>query len=241
MGLRTQRQGIDAEALKARFYPQTTIDTSEGEHRVGEGTSPARAEVVAAREALLAARGQVDEELVRLEASARAAVDIRAKVRRNPVKAAGLAAGAGFLAVGGPKRLFRRAKRAVMGPAEPLPKSMLPKEIDAALGKLGDDGDRVRGTIEREFARYLDDRAEERKSRDLTGTLSALAAVRRQAVRDAIREGPGGAAADARCQAATASSWTRSARGAPGTASRADRGATGTRDACGPRRHHGRW
>jgi hypothetical protein len=141
---------------------------------VGEGTSPARPSVVAAREALLAARGSLDEELLRLEASGRAAVDIKAKVKRNPVKAAGLAAGAGFVVVGGPQRLFRRAKRAVMGPEEPLPKSMLPKDIEKQLKKLGTDGDRVRGTIEREFARYLDDKAEERKSRDLTGVIAAL-------------------------------------------------------------------
>ena len=112
---------------------------------MGEGTSAARAEVLAARAQVLAAREALDEELVRLEASARAAVDIPAKIKRNPVKTAGLAAGAGFLAVGGPKRVFRRAKRAVMGPEEPLPTSMLPKEIDAALGSLGTDGERVRG------------------------------------------------------------------------------------------------
>jgi hypothetical protein len=141
---------------------------------VGEGTSPARPSVVAAHEALLAARGSLDEELVRLEASARAAVDIKAKVRRHPVKSAGIAAGAGFVAIGGPKRLFRRAKRAVFGPQEPLPKSMLPKEIEKQLKKLGSDGDRVRGTIEREFARYLDDKAEERKSRDLTAVVASL-------------------------------------------------------------------
>ena len=143
---------------------------------MGEGTSPARPSVVAAREALLAARGSLDEEILRLEASARAAVDVRAKIRNNPVKAAGLAAGAGFLAVGGPRRLFRRARRAVMGPQEPLPKSMLPREIEKQLRKLGSDGDRVRGTIEREFARYLDDKAEERKGRDIGAVVAMLLA-----------------------------------------------------------------
>ena len=123
---------------------------------MGEGTSAARAEVLVARAQVLAAREALDEELVRLEASARAAVDIPAKIKRNPGKTAGLAAGAGFLAIGGPKRVFRRAKRAVRGPEEPLPTSMLPKEIDAALGSLGTDGDRVRGVIEREFASYLE-------------------------------------------------------------------------------------
>ena len=141
---------------------------------MGEGTSPARPAVVAAREALMASRATLDTELVNLEASARAAVDIPAKIKRNPVKAAGLAAGAGFLVVGGPQRLFRRARTAVFGPPEPLPKSMLPKQIDKAIGKLGTDGEKVRGTLEREFAAYLDEKAEDRKKRDLTGALAAL-------------------------------------------------------------------
>jgi len=123
---------------------------------------------------LLESRASLDEELVRLEAAARAAVDIPAKVRRHPVKAAGLAAGAGFVVVGGPKRLFRRAKAAVFGPPEPMPTSMLPKEIDKALGKLGDDGARVRGTIEREFAAFLEERAPQRRRDSLMGDVRGL-------------------------------------------------------------------
>ena len=76
-GPHASRAGIDTEALKARFWPQTTIDTTKETHRVGEGTIAARADVLAARDAL-------DGELDRLEASARAAVDIPAKVKRNP-------------------------------------------------------------------------------------------------------------------------------------------------------------
>ena len=104
---------------------------------MGARTDAARAEVVAARD-------QFDGELVRLEASARSAVDIPAKVRREPAKTAGLAAGAGFVLLGGPQRLFRRAKRAVRGPGDPMPKQMLPGEIDKELRKLGSDGDKVR-------------------------------------------------------------------------------------------------
>ncbi len=144
---------------------------------MGEGTSGPRPAVVDAREALLASRASLDEELVRLEASARAAADIPAKIRRNPIKAAGLAAGAGFVVVGGPRRLFRRAKTAVFGPPEPLPTSMLPKEIDKALGKLGSDGEKVRGTIEREFASYLEETAPQRRNRDLVGMLAGIASL----------------------------------------------------------------
>jgi hypothetical protein len=134
---------------------------------VGEGKESARAQV-------LAARALLDEELVQLEASARAAVDIPAKARRNPVKTAGVAAGAGFMLLGGPGRVFRGARNAIFGKPDPLPKSMLPGEIDAALRALGGDGDRVRGTLEREFARYLADKAPERRERDLSGTFASL-------------------------------------------------------------------
>lgn len=140
---------------------------------MGEGTTAARSEVLAAREAL-------DEELVRLEASFRAAIDVPAKVRKNPVKAAGLAAGAGFVAFGGPKKVFRRAKRAVFGAEAPLPESMLPDEIEARLKRMGTDGDRVRGLVEREFASYLRERGPEHRRRDLsrTGMILLVAALR---------------------------------------------------------------
>ena len=134
---------------------------------MGEGTAAARAEVLAARKAF-------DDELIQLEASARAAVDIPAKVRRSPVKAAGVAAGVGFVAVGGPRRVFRRAKRAVFGPEEPLPERMLPEEIEKALKRMGGDGARVRGLLEREFTDYLRTSEKERRSRDLGAVVVGL-------------------------------------------------------------------
>jgi hypothetical protein len=33
-----------------------------------------------------------------------------------------------------------------------MPKAMLPEEIERTLRSLGDDGDRVRGALERDFA-----------------------------------------------------------------------------------------
>jgi hypothetical protein len=141
---------------------------------VGEGTESARAEVLAARAEVQAARGQLDEELVRLEAAARAAVDVKAKVRRSPGKAAGAVAAAGFVLAGGPKRVLRGARNAVFGKPAALPTSMLPKDIDKALRALGEDGDKVRGAIERDFARYLEEKAPEIRSRDLPGSLAKL-------------------------------------------------------------------
>ena len=141
---------------------------------MGEGTESARPEVLAARAEVLAARGQLEQELVRLEASARAAVDVKAKIRRSPAKAAGAAAGAGFLLVGGPRRVFRRTRNAIFGAPTPLPESMLPKDIDAALKALGPDGTKVRGAIERDFAKYLQEKTPELRARDLSGSVAKL-------------------------------------------------------------------
>jgi hypothetical protein len=134
---------------------------------VGTRTDAAHAEAVAAREAL-------GEELIRLEAAGRAAIDIPARARREPVKVVGSAAGAAFLLFGGPRRILRGLRRAVFGPDADLPKSMLPDEVDKALRKLGSDGDKVRATLEREFADYLEAKAPARRERDLTGTAAGL-------------------------------------------------------------------
>jgi len=134
---------------------------------VGARTDAARAEVVARRQLLLV-------EVDRLEAAGRSAIDIPAKIRRAPGKTVALAAGTAFLVLGGPKRSFRAARRAIFGPTAELPKSMLPAQIDKALRSLGDDGDRVRGVLEREFVDYLDKNKGARESRDLSGTIAEL-------------------------------------------------------------------
>jgi hypothetical protein len=134
---------------------------------VGARTDAARAEVLAARSGL-------DEELVRLEASGRAAVDIPARLKREPAKVLGAAGGAAFLLLGGPKRLLRSARMALNGGKEPLPKSMLPPEVEKTLKKLGPDGEKVRGTLEREFASYLDEKAPERRERDLGAVAAGI-------------------------------------------------------------------
>jgi len=134
---------------------------------VGTRTDAALAQVVAAR-------ADLDAELDRLEAAGRAAVDIPAKVKREPVKAAGVAAGAAFLALGGPKRLFRRVKTAIRGEEDPLPSELLPDEINKVLKKLGSDGKKVQVTLDKEFAKYLDDRAKERKKEGVVAAVVAL-------------------------------------------------------------------
>jgi hypothetical protein len=134
---------------------------------VGARTDAARAEV-------LAARAGLDEELVRLEAAGRAAVDIPARLRREPAKVLGAAGGAAFLLLGGPKRVFKGVRQAILGEKADLPKSMLPPEIEKTLKKLGPDGEKVRATLEREFADYLDEKAPQRRERDLGATAAVL-------------------------------------------------------------------
>jgi hypothetical protein len=134
---------------------------------VGARTDAARAEVVAQRQVLL-------DEVVRLEAAGRSAIDIPAKIRRAPGKTAALAVGTAFIVLGGPKRTYHAVRRAILGPRADLPKSMLPEQIDKALRSLGDDGDRVRGLLEREFVDYLEKNRPVREARDLRGTISEL-------------------------------------------------------------------
>ena len=147
---------------------------------MGTRTDAALAQVVAAR-------ADLDAELDRFEAAGRAAVDIPAKVKREPVKAAGVAAGAAFLALGGPRRLFRRVKTAIRGEEDPLPSELLPDEINKVLKKLGSDGKKVQVTLDKEFAKYLDDRSKERKKE---GILAAVVALGTTALRPvALRTG----------------------------------------------------
>ena len=116
-------------------------------------TDPA---TIAALAELAAARGALDDELVRLEATARAAVDIRAKVRRNPGRTAAAVGGTAFLVLGGPRKVFRGVKHRVFGVPDPLPPSLLPDQVEKAVRALGDDGAKVRGALEREFAAFVD-------------------------------------------------------------------------------------
>ncbi len=111
-------------------------------------------ETDAARDRVLAARVALGDEIETLEASLRTAVDVPAKIRRNPVRTAAVVGGVGFVALRGPTRLFRRAKRTITGGPPPLPKAMLPEEIERALKSMGDDGDKIRGTLERDFYDY---------------------------------------------------------------------------------------
>lgn len=140
---------------------------------VDPAAAAALADVVAARQALA-------DELVRLEASARAAIDIRAKVRRNPGKTAAAVGGTAFVVLGGPRRTLRAVRHRVFGKPDPLPPSLLPDQVEKAVRALGDDGAKVRGALEREFAAFVGDgvRSENRfRSRLLYATAAPFAST----------------------------------------------------------------
>jgi hypothetical protein len=150
---------------------------------------PADPQVRAAALEVAAARAALEGELSALVASARAAVDIKAKVRRHPGRSAAIAGGAAFLALGGPRRLLGSLKRRLVGPPEPLPSSLLPDEIERAVQALGEDGAKVRRALERSFAGFLKATSKDRKADAQRRSLVRLAtAIGRPVATRAARE-----------------------------------------------------
>jgi hypothetical protein len=122
---------------------------------MGEATREARARVGDARV-------ELGNEADALVAAARSAVDIPAKVRRNPGRTAALAGAAAFLALKGPQRLLRGVVRRVR-PAPARPRSFLPAEVDRILEGYGAEGETLRAAVEQDFAAYLRADSKERK------------------------------------------------------------------------------
>ncbi len=113
-------------------------------------------EVAEALTQLEAARAEVEASLDQLSSATQSALDIPAKVRRNPVKTAALVGGAGFLLAGGPRRVIRAAVRTVR-PERPDPYAgLLPDEIEKVLKDVGlADDPEVRRALDQDFAEYL--------------------------------------------------------------------------------------
>ena len=86
---------------------------------------------------VLAARGALFHEGERLEAAARSAMDVKASIRRDPIRIAGLAAGTGFVLASGPQRVWRIARERIR-PRQTGP--VLPPTLDRIFAGLGDDG-----------------------------------------------------------------------------------------------------
>jgi hypothetical protein len=97
------------------------------------------------REALLAAqlaevrasRTAFYGEMEELEARGRAALDVRSSLTRQPLQIAGLAAGTGFVLLGGPGRAWKYVRRRVIPRSTRPP---VPPALDGVLKAMGDDG-----------------------------------------------------------------------------------------------------
>jgi hypothetical protein len=109
-----------------------------------------------ARQEVENARRGVEQELDDLGTATRAALDIPAKVRRNPVRTAGLAGGAAFLLLGGPKRAAKAAERRFFPRRAEKRDRTLPKNVQHTLSRLEpEDREKVEAHLERDFAAYL--------------------------------------------------------------------------------------
>ena len=125
---------------------------------MADATSEASREVAAARKGVDAARANVETELDGLNASVRAAVDIPAKIKRNPVPTVGAAAGAAFLLLGGPRRVAKNVEKRLFPKRYTRPPKVLPRDVERTLDRLPEEQqDLVRGHLERDFAAYLRD------------------------------------------------------------------------------------
>lgn len=109
-----------------------------------------------AHEKIAAARQQLSTELDGLGAAARASVDIPAKIRRNPVRTLGLIGGAGFLAIGGPKRALKAVEKRVRPAPKDKLRGILPKDVEKLVVKSGaSNADEVQARLEQDFYDWM--------------------------------------------------------------------------------------
>ena len=114
--------------------------------------------VAAALKDVDAARENVATELDNLNTSVRAAVDIPAKIRNNPVPTLGAAGGAAFLLLGGPRRVAESLEKRLFPKRYSRPPKVLPRDVEKTLDRLPEeDRAKIRAHLERDFAAYLRD------------------------------------------------------------------------------------
>lgn len=110
-----------------------------------------------ARQEVESARRHAESELDDLGASTRAALDIPAKIRRNPVRTVGLASGAAFLLLGGPKRVAKAAEARFFPARAERRQRALPRNVQATLKRIEpEQREKVEAHLERDFAAYLE-------------------------------------------------------------------------------------
>jgi hypothetical protein len=117
---------------------------------------PESPEITAALADLRAARAGAVSSMDELTDATKRALDVPAKIRRNPVKSAALIGGTGFLVAGGPRRVLRYALGRARPEARDPHAGLLPDEIEQVLKDSGlaqDPG--IRRALDEDFADYL--------------------------------------------------------------------------------------
>jgi hypothetical protein len=133
--------------------PEQALESASGAPR----KRPLDPSIIKARTQVRAAQSTFEDDLDTLSDATRSAMDIPAKIRKSPVKSAALAGGAGFLLLGGPRRVMG----AVISKVAPKRKrdpydGLLPAQIERVLRDTGAaDLPGVREALERDFAEYL--------------------------------------------------------------------------------------
>lgn len=129
-------------------------------------------------ETLAETRGEVTAQRAELERTAqhlrervRRALDVRAKVREHPLLVGGLAAGGAFLAVGGPMRLFRAARRRIAPTPPEQAYDALPRSVqawvDTAASALGPRSTEARQILADELREWRQNPKDRRAARKL--------------------------------------------------------------------------
>jgi len=129
---------------------------------VGETLAETRIEV----EALRAENQQTATEL---EARVRHALDLKARLRENPLPFLGVGAAAVFLVAGGPKRLARLIRRRVRPSNAEQAYDALPKPmqawVDTLVAEVGPKADSARAALTEELQRWRSAPMKDKKAR----------------------------------------------------------------------------
>ena len=135
--------------------PELEEDNEAFERMLAKHDDPTP-ELLAAIDELEAARIGLADSLDTLGDATRSALDVPAKIKRNPVKTAALVGGTGFLLVGGPRRVVRAVGRRVFSRRSDPYEGLLPPQIEKVLKDSGVAKDpEVRRALNKDFAQYL--------------------------------------------------------------------------------------
>jgi hypothetical protein len=129
---------------------------------VGETLAETRVEIAARR-------ADNERTASELDARVRHALDVKARFRENPLIFIGLGAGAVFLLVGGPARVFRFARRRANPSAAEQAYDALPAPmqawVDTLVSGTGPKAQKARDALIEELARWRHDPIKDKKAR----------------------------------------------------------------------------